>query len=186
MWWCILFSKGAHWKGPGSIERPCREQLVCKHWYRHQFAEEKLQPTSRLEPRVSGDQVHERYPKANPVVISGNSYQWPNANPFEDHPRDILDRHLCLESNKTLNSTLKTQNIQRDLEIRSEILIVQSDMTGKMAAWPHFGLEVCTGFPDQEKNTMMKSSSENGNLPVKSINPLAFWPSSRTLSHVKN
>ena len=52
------------------------------------------------EPRVSGDQVHEKYPKANPVVISGSLCEWLNVNPFKDHPREILGRQ-CLESNQT-------------------------------------------------------------------------------------
>jgi len=39
------------------------------------------------KPRVLGHQVHDRYSRVNPVVIPGSLWEWPNANPFGDHPR---------------------------------------------------------------------------------------------------
>ena len=98
------FSRGAPWKGPGSIERPCRK--LTSLWafippsMRGREVTTYIRHYQTPEPRVSWDQVHERYIKANPAVITGSLCEWPNVNLFEDHPRDILGRQ-CLESNQT-------------------------------------------------------------------------------------
>ena len=68
------------------------QSRVQNYWFK--CAEEDLQTTSTTRASGLGVQVHERYPKANPVVAPSSLCEWPNANLFEDHPQDIRDSQV--------------------------------------------------------------------------------------------
>jgi len=97
-WW--IWARGAL-EGSRLTERPCRN--LNPLW--------TLIPPSMRGRGVTNHPSLEfrgtkfmRYPQANLVVIPGSLCEKPNANPVEDHPRDILGWQVWLH-NKTKQHT---------------------------------------------------------------------------------